>query len=82
MSTKNQKSKKIIIDSQSQSQKFNQSKDNKKTFNSESDSEDLFPIPEEMKEITSKKFIQIVKEQVGDFNEFMRLYGINMKDEN
>jgi hypothetical protein len=35
-----------------------------------------------MKEITSKKFIQIVKEQVGDFNDFMRLYGINMKDEN
>ncbi len=34
-----------------------------------------------MKEITSKKFIQIVKEQVGDFNDFMKLYGINMKDE-
>ena len=71
----------MIIDSQFQLKNSLKSKDFKTTFNTDSDFEDLFPIPEEMKEITSKKFIQIVKEQVGDFNDFMKLYGINMKDE-
>lgn len=46
------------------------------------DTSELYPIPEGMKDLTSRKFIQIVKDQVGDFNEFMKLEGINMKDEN